>query len=149
LIRLSRDSYEVIADAATKSRRAERGGILVGYWEDGIVFVRAALKVRDGRANAWTYTRRRRHAQSALDRYRNSQEDERLGYVGEWHTHTAQQPPSETDYVTMMRLAADADDGSLGLIVACHSPDAIDGWFAVLAHPDGLLTATPLLVEIK
>lgn len=76
----------------------ELGGILVGWWEGhSNAVVQALLPVPDHTAGRSHYERRHSPAQAALDVYMRNHDDPRCGYVGEWHSHPAPQPPSSTD----------------------------------------------------
>ena len=76
----------------------ELGGIMVGWWEgDSTAVVQALLPVPDHAAGRSHYERRHSPAQEVLDVYMRTHNDPRCGYVGEWHSHPAPQPPSATD----------------------------------------------------
>lgn len=94
---------------ALDSRPLETGGILLGWHEDDAIVVSHVLRVTDPQARTYEYIRNDKAAQSALDDFRSSSPDEHIGYVGEWHSHPAQQPPSHIDYATLRGLALDAD----------------------------------------
>lgn len=81
-------------DASTN----ELGGILVGWWEGASrACVVDLLLVPDETAARSHYTRRHLSAQKLLDTYRLGQTEPRIGYIGEWHSHPAPQPPSSVD----------------------------------------------------
>ena len=76
----------------------ELGGIMIGWWEgDSTAVVQAMLPVPDHSSGRWHYQRRHSPAQEILDVYMRTRDDPRCGYVGEWHSHPAPQPPSATD----------------------------------------------------
>lgn len=98
VIRVTATTLESAERLALKQSPHELGGIMVGWWEGGIAaVVKALIPVPDHTAGWSYYERRHVPAQKALDEYLRSRDDLRCGYVGEWHSHPAPQPPSLTD----------------------------------------------------
>lgn len=92
---------------AVEAHPFETGGILIGWHEDDTIVVTHVLQVGDHRVSRHDYVRNDKAAQAALDDFRCTSPDANIGYVGEWHSHPAQQPPSQTDYGTLRDLAHD------------------------------------------
>lgn len=111
----------LLEEAARQAAPKETGGILTGWREGNTVVVRHALVVEDGSAQHATYQRRHAAAEAALLRHLEDLEDRRLGYVGEWHTHPLQQPPSGTDWASLGSVTRDAG-GAVALLVAALDP---------------------------
>lgn len=94
---------------------------MTGWREGETVVVRHALVVEDGSARYATYQRRHQAAEEALIRHLEYMGDQRLGYVGEWHTHPLPQPPSRTDWASLRCVARHAG-GTVALLVAALNP---------------------------
>lgn len=96
-----RISQQALAEAEALAHGAlpnELGGIAVGWWEgDTVAVVQALLPVTDHRADRAHYERKHSSAQQVLDDHRRSGVDIAAGYIGEWHSHPAPQPPSSID----------------------------------------------------
>ncbi|MCA4997289.1 Mov34/MPN/PAD-1 family protein [Tsukamurella tyrosinosolvens] len=87
----------------------ETGGILAGFrTERGIVVTRAAVVSSDNRSRA-EYTLVKRRAMDELVRLRASA-SKVVGFVGDWHTHPADVPPSSTDIGSLRTTAKHAND---------------------------------------
>lgn len=115
-------------DLSLRALPRETGGILVGWRDGGSVVVRAFLLVDDAQARSATYERRHATAQVVLERYMAKSSDDRVGYVGEWHSHPMPQPPSPQD-LKSIRAAARLAHAQIALVVFAVDP--------------GLDTATP------
>lgn len=71
---------------------------MLGWRDDGFIHVDRLIEVRDPNAQHLTYERDHAAAQAALQATLAALPAETLlGYVGEWHTHPARQPPSRQD----------------------------------------------------
>jgi integrative and conjugative element protein (TIGR02256 family) len=123
-ITLSAEATETIRKAAWAAIPRETGGILIG-WRGGTsrltVCVHTALVVEDQAAAHTTYELNRDRAQTALDAHIASQQDHNLGYVGEWHSHPAPQPPSPQD-LRSLRASARLASGPVALVVPAVAP---------------------------
>lgn len=76
----------------------ETGGILLGWRDINRMHVARFIEVRDPNAKHVTYERNHAAAQAALKAMKAElPPGSLLGYVGEWHTHPALQPPSRQD----------------------------------------------------
>jgi len=97
-------------DAATKAHPSETGGVLIGVLADGRrPWITNAVELPSAKSSGTFYevpAGARRRAVKRLRRH-----DPRLGYLGEWHAHPADIPPSAIDAATLGQLAADPDAG--------------------------------------
>lgn len=129
IIRVSKDSLASAELLALKASPHELGGILVGWWEgNSTAVVVEFLPVADHAAGRAHYERRHALAQGALDGYLRDRDDSRLGYVGEWHSHPAPQPPSRIDRSELNAIVRQARK-QVALVVL-----AIDERHAITAH---------------
>lgn len=98
MIKLSDASFTLATARALESLPAETGGIMVGWWEDGqTAVIQELLLVNDPSAGGHHYDRAHSPAQEILELHQITHKDERCGYIGEWHSHPAPQPPSWID----------------------------------------------------
>ena len=122
-LRVSAQARDALRAAARKSVTAERGGILLGYRDGNEIAVEDTIEVPDATAARTTYLRRERPAREALSGYlERTGHDDVIGYVGEWHTHPAPQPPSDTDRHAM-RTMARKNRNPVALVVAALGTD--------------------------
>lgn len=129
IIRAAEDSLSSAELLALKASPHELGGILVGWWQgNSTAVVVEFLPVTDHAAGLSHYERRHALAQGALDKYLRERDDSRLGYVGEWHSHPAPQPPSRIDRSELNAIVRQSRK-QVALVVL-----AIDEERAVTAH---------------
>jgi integrative and conjugative element protein (TIGR02256 family) len=121
-LQVHREALDTATTLALAALPRETGGILVGWHEDDTVVVIAMLAVPDKKAGRRHYVRNHKRAQKVLDQYREACADDRIGYVGEWHSHPAPQPPSNVDYNALVDLATDVA-GQVVLVVLAIHPD--------------------------
>jgi integrative and conjugative element protein (TIGR02256 family) len=120
LVSVSQYALTLAGRHAYEGLPREVGGILVGWREGGVIIVHDFLLVGDGSSTGYRYDRNHQVAQNILATRLSRTEDHRLGYVGEWHSHPAPQPPSTTD-LRALRAIARTIDGPVALIVlAAH-----------------------------
>lgn len=113
----------------------EVGGILVGWWEDTAnAVIRDMLPVIDNRAGRTHYERRHSPAQDILDEYRRNSDDARVGYIGEWHSHPAPQPPSSIDEAALSGVIRQARQPAV-LLVLSLDPDGGVATHALVGRP--------------
>lgn len=106
---IAQEALAAVQAAGLAALPRETGGILAGFrTQDGVV-VTAAVVVPDASSSGRAYLRREGRARSALEGLR-ADAPPVVGYVGEWHTHPAEQPPSSTDLATLTQIAAASDD---------------------------------------
>lgn len=131
-ILVARGPLDASLDDGRAALPKETGGILLGFRTPDLVVVTRLLTVPDPRSSRHSYRRRRRHAQDQMAAARTDDAGA-VGYVGEWHTHPADQPPSRTDLRALAataRLAA----GPVALLVLAYpaaGPEILHGLVAV------------------
>jgi len=93
--------------AANQALPLETGGVLLGtYHADGIHVIRF-IEIADPCATATEYLCDGDAAQDAMDAAIAVEGlRSRVGFVGEWHSHPADQPPSRRDVMTLTQLAS-------------------------------------------
>src|SRR6478672_9530103 len=106
---VSQDAIVTMHAAGTAALPSETGGILIGFRTEDQVVVTRAIVVADEGSSRRSYVRRERRAQRALTHVLESAPSV-AGYIGEWHTHPADQPPSRTDIESLEQIAAAASD---------------------------------------
>lgn len=105
LVRISRHALALASRHAMEAGSKELGGIMVGWWVGAsTAVVHDLLMVPDVDADSNHYKRRHRGAQEILNSYRKGLDDQRVGYMGEWHSHPAPQPPSEIDRAALAAI---------------------------------------------
>ncbi|TDP98157.1 Mov34/MPN/PAD-1 family protein [Labedaea rhizosphaerae] len=97
----------------------ETGGLLVGWWDLGTVFIKDAVEVVDPEATSVGWSRHQETAQRILDQTLEQIAHPWLGYVGDWHSHPKPCPPSDTDLRT---LAQSSLQFTNPLILLVHAP---------------------------
>lgn len=111
------DALEPMWRAGEAALPKETGGILVGFRsQHGIVVTRAAT-VFDPDSSGHHYQLRDEQAQQALDDLRLTGAA-LLGYVGDWHTHPADQPPSSVDLASLRQAARTSGDVLAQIVLA-------------------------------
>lgn len=133
-----RISVQALLDAQVVAQAAlpdESGGIVVGWWEgDDAAVVQALLPVPDHQAGRGHYERRQTLAQRALDDYLRSGLDSPSGYLGEWHSHPAPQPPSSIDRQTLSDIVRQERRRAVLLVLALNGANAV-GVHGLVGHP--------------
>ncbi len=127
----------------------ELGGIMVGYWDsEGVVVVLDLLTVPDHRASHTHYERRHSAAQQRLDEYLCAGAVANAGYVGEWHSHPAPQPPSSVDRAALGGIVRQARH-KVALLVVALAPDGTFHSHGLIGRPKRLrrVAIEPALVE--
>lgn len=120
---------------ALKASPYELGGIMVGWWEgNATAVVQDVLPVPDRRAGRTHYERKHSHAQEVLDEYRRKCDDPRVGYIGEWHSHPAPQPPSSIDRGALSALVRKAHTPA-ALVVLSLTPEGDVVKHALIGRP--------------
>jgi hypothetical protein len=121
-----RISERALAEAEARAFLAtpnEFGGILIGWWEgDAIAVVHDMLSVPDLRAGHGHYERGHSPAQQILDEYLQTMPEPNTGYIGEWHSHPAPQPPSSIDHSALSGIVRQARR-PVALVVLSMTPD--------------------------
>ncbi len=107
-ILIARAALDVLLAAGEQALPVETGGVLLGFRAEGGVVITRSLVVPDPRSSRHSYLLHGRRAQALMTAVRDDVPSV-VGYVGEWHTHPADTPPSRTDQRalgTAARLAA-------------------------------------------
>lgn len=130
-IDVSADAHETIASETAKRLPLETGGILLGYREVDNVVITHALVVDGGGATKDRYVRDDVRANKRLAEFLSDrEEDDPIGYVGEWHSHPAPSGGPSTIDRNAMRAAAKAAGGPVALLVFTPSDSAYFGMIA-------------------
>lgn len=103
------EAMDVIVSAGLTALPRETGGILVGFRSEDQVVVTRAVVVPDASSSRRSYRLRKRRA---VDELAKLQADAHpiAGFVGDWHTHPADEPPSRTDITSLKQVAESARD---------------------------------------
>ena len=117
-IRLSRAALDHIVSEGAQALPVETGGILLGFRTPEAIVVTRAVSVPDPPSSRHSYRLRRRRAQALMSA---AQVDAPavIGYVGEWHSHPADVPPSRTDE-RALGAAARMAAGPVALLVPAY-----------------------------
>ena len=102
-VRVNEAAMALIQDAADRAAPTETGGILLGWWENGMIVIDGAAEVVDRSATGTSWVRREVEAQNALDAALAESINPELGYVGDWHSHPAPVGASSTDLRSLAR----------------------------------------------
>src|SRR5712692_6444320 len=110
--------------AARDAVGLEAGGILLGVFTAGDPYITCALEIPSAVPSPHRYQVPAGVTQSLVACVQRV--DDRLGYLGEWHVHPANVPPSSVDMQTMTRLAQVlAREGVTPvLVILCRTSDA-------------------------
>jgi hypothetical protein len=107
---IAEEAAATVTRAAAAAHPRETGGVLVGVHTHGSrPWVTHAVELRSPKATGTFYEVPAGARRKAIARLRRR--DPRLGYVGEWHAHPADVPPSPVDMETIAQLASDRDAG--------------------------------------
>jgi integrative and conjugative element protein (TIGR02256 family) len=99
-----------LLEAAQRAHPRETGGVLIGVLAHGRrPWITNAIELPSSKSTATSFEVPARSRRKAVERLRLR--DARLGYLGEWHVHPADVPPSPTDTSTLAHLAADPEAG--------------------------------------
>ena len=125
-------AWHDLLQVVDSAKSVETGGILLGFRERGHIQVVGVAEVPDPAATPTSYTFRCEAAQSRLDEIRRHfPADSPVGYIGDWHLHLANSPPSLTDRRSATRLGRQYGRTMASIVVArCE-----DEWI-----PYGLVT---------
>jgi integrative and conjugative element protein (TIGR02256 family) len=106
----------------------ETGGLLLGWWQDGVPVVNSVAEVPDPNAGRTCWTRDETPAVAVLAAHRRATDNPLLGYVGDWHSHPANLGPSSADLRELRRISRQYTEPLLLLVVRKGGP--IDGYRA-------------------
>lgn len=113
-----------ISEAAAAAAPRETGGLLLGWWDAGRVIVRHAIEVRDPAATTNSWIRHQAIAQYVLDQAMAALSHPWIGYVGDWHSHTAPRGASQQDLQTIRNASRGYPEPIL--LVVHRSDDQLD-----------------------
>ncbi len=131
-ILIARAALDAVLTAGEQALPVETGGILLGFRAPGVIVITRALVVPDPRSSRHSYLLRGRRAQTLMAAARTDAPAV-VGYVGEWHTHPADAPPSRTDQ-RALGTAARLATGPVALVVPAYpatGPARLHGLVAV------------------
>jgi integrative and conjugative element protein (TIGR02256 family) len=148
-LRIDPKALDTATHLALTALPREAGGILVGWHEDTTVVVAGMLAVPDKRAGRRHYVRNHKHAQKLLDAHRQACGDDRVGYVGEWHSHPAPQPPSSVDYNALAELTRDTSEQVALVVLAVHIDNKVTPVGATAHRVGREVTITDVTIESR
>ena len=143
-ILIARAALDIVLTAGDESLPLETGGILLGFRASDVIVATRALVVPDPRSSRHSYLLHGRRAQTLMATARN-ETPAVVGYVGEWHTHPADVPPSRTDE-RALGAAARTAAGPIALVVPAYpasGPPRLHGLVA-LRRPWPLPAISPV-----
>lgn len=115
---ISERAQRILREAAQAALPDETGGVLVGCRIEGRTVVADAVEITDDHAGPRSFRIPKGIAADAVETARAS--DSRLGYVGEWHSHTSAAGPSPLDVATMLTVADDPDTDDMPTLILVH-----------------------------
>jgi proteasome lid subunit RPN8/RPN11 len=83
----------------------ESGGLLLGWWDKNMIIISNAVEVNDPGATVSSWMRQEVPSQAVLDNTIKNSKDGALGYVGDWHSHTAVSSASSQDINSLHRAS--------------------------------------------
>ncbi len=133
VIDIAESALAAISAASAAAAPQETGGVLIGTTISERTVVAMAIELFDVGATPEAFTIAEGRVAEAVASARLH--DQRLGYVGEWHSHPNGGGVSTTDRATMMTIATHPDVDNPILVVASPSEPA---WNveAIMASPD-------------
>lgn len=106
---VAKEAMNVMLNAGREALPRETGGILAGFRTENQVVVTRAMVVTDSHSSRHGYLLQKTRASEELARTKEGA-TQVVGYVGDWHTHPADSPPSSTDITSFEAVAAAAGD---------------------------------------
>lgn len=141
LLRISAGPLSRAQAGAIAASPREIGGILVGWWEgEGRAVVHDLLPVPDHYAGHTHYARRHSPAQQQLDDFLRRESVPNAGYIGEWHSHPAPQPPSAIDRGALKDIVRQVR-GPVALVVLSLTSGGVVQAHGLLGRPRWLRRA--------
>ena len=112
----------LLRNAAAQAVPRETGGVLLGCTIDERTVVTDAVIVSDEQATATSF---KVPANATAEIVAAAREhDSRIGYVGEWHSHTQAGGPSALDVATMIEIASDTPERAPVLMLVTVTPES-------------------------
>lgn len=99
---VAEDAKVALVAAAQAEQQVERGGVLIGLAVGRAPWITQAIEI-PGDAGPAHYVLPAGKTRAAVLAARN--DDSRLGYLGEWHSHIGSDGPSSIDHATMRAVS--------------------------------------------
>lgn len=99
IILITEQAVETLNEAAARSHPYETGGVLVGVYAEGKPWITGAIEIPSNDRGRNHYRLPRGSTQPSVRAARA--EDNRVGYLGDWHSHPADSGPSATDFFSL------------------------------------------------
>ena len=135
-ILIASTALESAASSGLTALPHETGGILLGFRTPDLVVVTRTLTVPDPRSSPHSYRRHRRRAQAKMAAA-GTKTTPAIGYVGEWHTHPADCPPSRTD-IRALAATARLSTAPVAMIVFAYRSDGALRTYGLTAAVGGI-----------
>jgi hypothetical protein len=126
---------ESLRRSAEVSRPLETGGVLVGVLRDGEPWITAAVEVIDETRTSASFVIP--YGATPLAVAAAQRQDDRVGYVGLWHSHPANVPASKTDKATLARDARRRSRLKKVPAILVVVRDSSHGWCIDVLRDDG------------
>jgi integrative and conjugative element protein (TIGR02256 family) len=105
-VRVVEEAVDQLIKWSDEAAPLETGGVLLGMFADGEPWVTAVAHVDNAERTRSRYELPAGVTQDIVRRARAR--DDRVGYLGDWHSHPADVGPSSTDLGSLRRIAARA-----------------------------------------
>jgi len=135
---LSETARTTLRDAARAALPNEIGGVLLGCIIDGRPTIDRIVEIPNPDATPTAFRIPADATTAAVAQARD--DDARLGYLGDWHSHPSGSPPSPRDLASMLATAPDSGVARPTLIIV-HPTEEGDDIHAYTATPVGLRAA--------
>lgn len=99
VLQITESALSVIRLAAFRSHPLETGGVLVGVWANDVPWITTAIEISSEDRGPRHFRIPAGTTQDLVARAR--EDDRRVGYLGDWHSHPLDSPPSKTDLATL------------------------------------------------
>ena len=117
-IQYSKEIIQVITSQILRFGLLETGGTLLGYIENGILYVSKASKPGPKAIHEPDYFKADANYIDMFIDMEIANSNGKFRYIGEWHTHPQIKPcPSPTDFKSLKEIADSSNDFVLMLIV--------------------------------
>ncbi|GAA4334790.1 Mov34/MPN/PAD-1 family protein [Flaviaesturariibacter amylovorans] len=117
-IKFSEKAIDTFTDQVALFGTVETGGVLMGYWEAGILHVAEASGPGPNATHESIYFRADPNYIDMFIDMAHANSDGRLVYLGEWHTHPQIHPePSDVDYNSLYEIAESSEQFALLTII--------------------------------
>jgi integrative and conjugative element protein (TIGR02256 family) len=107
---LTQAALDDMINAGRQALPHETGGILAGFRAGSQVVITRVAVVLDNSSTRRDYHLRHQQAGHQLDLLRAAAGVAVVGYVGDWHTHPADLPPSPLDHHSLTGIATTSSD---------------------------------------